>query len=49
MFHQMLYFLTLKDDVNADATENLKNQVSDKPLFPSLLGEDEVQSVIFDE
>ena len=51
MFHQMLYFLTLKDEMNTDAIDHNQKQVGvvNKNKFPSVLSDDEIQRVIFDE
>ena len=51
MFHQMLYFLTLKDEMNTDAIDHNQKQVDgvNKNKFPSVLSDDEIQRVIFDE
>lgn len=48
MFHQMLYFLTLKDDMKNDVKSHFaKGGVAQE--FPSLLSEDQAKSVIFDD
>ena len=56
MFHQIMYFLNLKDEMTTDA-ENFVSQTSLLPqqsansstgFFPSFLPEEEIQKVIFD-
>lgn len=50
MFHQMLNFLTLKEDMHNDAIDHFSKQpVDHKKQFPFLLSDVEVQKVIFDE
>ncbi len=46
----MLYFLTLKDEMTTDAIDHYQKQVGvSKNKFPSLLSDDEIQKVIFDD
>ena len=47
MFHQMLHFLTLKDEVNNDAQIHYNNE--EAQVFPTLLSEEQIQKVIFDD
>ena len=54
MFHQIMYFLVLKDEMTTDA-ENFATNNSQIPqlanstgFFPSFLPEEEIQKVIFD-
>ena len=55
MFHQIMYFLVLKDEMTTDAENYVSsaNSVSTIPnqhsgFFPSFLPEEEIQKVIFD-
>lgn len=50
MFHRMLYFLQMKEQMVADA-ENLDRNpnAAHSNFFPSILPEQEIQKVIFDE
>ena len=50
MFHQMLYFLTLKDEMTNDALQHFQKLDPDaqRPKYPSLLSEKEISGVIFD-
>lgn len=45
----MLHFLTLKDDVTNDAQNHFNLSSHSLSLFPSLLNEDQIQKVIFDD
>ena len=53
MFHQIMYFLVLQEEMTADAETFSANVNTTNPLltsnfFPSLLPEEEIQKVIFD-
>ena len=55
MFHQIMYFLVLKDEMTTDAENyaTTANSASTIPnhhsgFFPSFLPEEEIQKVIFD-
>jgi uncharacterized protein involved in type VI secretion and phage assembly len=47
----MLYFLTLKDDMIGDVMDHYQKKEGGgvRATYPSLLSEDEIQKVIFDE
>ena len=58
MFHQIMYFLVLQEEMKADvdsltsaASKNINqtNPLRSSNFFPSLLPEEEIQKVIFDE
>lgn len=59
MFHQMLYFLSLKEEVAIQAQDHHVRQQTDqnnsnsqspaRAFFTSLLSEEEVQGIIFDD
>ena len=57
MFHQIMYFLVLQEEMTADADTyctnnygevNATNPLRSTNFFPSLLPEEEIQKVIFD-
>ena len=56
MFHQIMYFLVLQEEMTADAETfsanagavNPTNPMLTSNFFPSLLPEEEIQKVIFD-
>ena len=59
MFHQIMYFLVLQEEMTADAETfcsgtttppvNQTNPLKASNFFPSLLPEEEIQKVIFDK
>ena len=56
MFHQIMYFLVLQEEMTADAetfgtnhVSNNNSHVQSTNFFPSLLPEEEIQKVIFDQ
>ena len=56
MFHQIMYFLVLKDEMTTDAENYASNANSSATMpnqnsgfFPSFLPEEEIQKVIFDQ
>jgi hypothetical protein len=48
MFHQMLNFLTLRDEVQNEAQKHYSAE-NVQESFPPLLNESQIQKVIFDE
>jgi len=59
MFHQIMHFLVLQEEMTADAETFCSSSTSPPPVsqtnplrasnfFPSLLPEEEIQKVIFD-
>ena len=58
MFHQIMYFLVLKDEMTTDAESFVSNSGNlpqfssgntSSGFFPSFLPEEEIQKVIFDQ